>query len=142
MFKIYIKDNDKKVLGFCYHLFESMKFNYDYNKYDTVTDLEFYLMVSKSDVLGLNIDKFVVFCEQHINTKTILIEEAIEKLKKASLWRIKNKDKYAEFINLVHRGGDLFKTLVSAVNDDGKAEIMCLMILEFVNSELDDNKII
>lgn len=144
MFEIYIYDLKKKKLGFTFHLFENNRFVIDYSEHTTVTDLEYYLQDSKSDVIGLNLDKFVIFCDSNIHSKTILIEESISKLRKASTWRVKNKDKYVEFINLVARGSNLLYDLVNAQEKEnkGKAKIMCLMMMSFIEKEVNAHEVI
>jgi len=144
MFEIYIQDYKKFRLGFTFYLFENSKFVIDYSEYATKTDMDWYLRTSKSDILGLNLDKFIIFCDKSAVNKTVLIEEAIVKLRKAAGWRVKNKGKYIEFVEMVDRGKSLLYDLVNAQDKEskGKAMVMCLMITSFIQKEIDANKIV
>jgi len=143
MINIAVNDKDSKVLGFAFYLFGRQEYVYDYDNYETEFEMANHLISSKSDILGINIERFVRICSEGLPAKTILIEESIEKLRKATKWRVKNKDKYKEFLNLVLRGRSLMKDLVHAqVEHDKKVKaiMMYKIIMNFVEDEVKDDK--
>lgn len=141
MIKVYINNQEKKILGFTFYLFEGDKFVIDYDKYNCIVDMERYLRDSKGDILGINIERYVSFCECKMKSKTILIEEALNDLKKATKWRANNREKYNDFLSLIKRGENKMKDLVNSQEKENKkkALMMYCMIIDFVNNELDNN---
>ena len=143
MINIAVNDKESKVLGFAFYLFGRQEYVFDYDNYETEFEMTNYFISSKSDILGINLERFVNFCREGLPAKTILIEESIEKLNKATKWRVKNKDKYKEFLNLVLRGRSLMKDLVHAqVENDKKVKaiMMYKIITNFVEDELKDDQ--
>lgn len=143
MINVYIYDEEKRELGFAFYLFGNEQYRIDYDVYDSVIHMKDYFQGSKSDLLGINIERFLNFCKEHLKNGTFLIDEAIDKIGKATKWRVSHKQEYNKFLNLVVRGKHMFKDLVNAFND-GENKVIALMMYEimfqFVESELDVGK--
>lgn len=140
MINVYINNKERNLLGFTFYLFDNSQFVMDYDKYDNYSDLERYLKESKGDILGINMEKYVRFCEENAGENiTILIKESVSDLKKALSWRAKHRDKYNEFINLAKRGESKLKELVNSQSGENKkkALMMYCMIMDFINNESD-----
>jgi len=143
MINIYIHNEEKKELGFAFYLFGLDQYKIDYDLYDSSFKMNEYLQSSKGDILGINIERFLNFCRERIINSTFLISEAIDKINKATQWRISHKHEYEKFLNLVVRGKHMFKDLVNAF-DDGEDKVRAIMMYEimiqFVEKELDVSK--
>ena len=142
MINVYINNEEKKLLGFTFYLFGSDEFCMDYDKYDSAVDMNRYLITSKSDILGINIERFIEYCRNNAEAKTVLIDEAIHDLEKATLWRSKNRAKYKDFLSLTKRGDNKLKALVNTLQGEEKkiALMMYLTIKQFIESEIIFNK--
>lgn len=138
MIHIYINNKEKKVLGFTFHLFEGEKYVIDYGVYKDHVEMERYLESSKGDVLGINLERFINFCSKNMESKTVLIKEAISDLKKGTNWRSRNRDEYKKFINFVIRADSKMIDLVNSQENENrhKAFMMYKMLTEFVRSEV------
>ena len=73
-----------------------------------------------------------------MKSDTILIDEAINDMRKATKWRASNKHEYKKFLNFVIRADSKLVDLVNSqegVNRQ-KAFMMYKMLTEFVKSEI------
>jgi len=143
MINIAVNDKESKVLGFAFYLFGRQEYVYDYDNYETEFEMINYLISSKSDILGIKLERFVRICSEGLPAKTILIEESVTNLYKATKWRVKNKTEYKKFLNLVLRGRSMMKDLVDAQTEHDKkikAIMMYKIIINFVEDELKDDK--
>ena len=91
MINKYIYDTKTNTLGFTFWLFDNQQFVIDHDTYKDSIDMKYYFQGSKSDILGINIETYIIYCKKYITSTTVLIDESIEKLKKLTHWRIKHK---------------------------------------------------
>ncbi len=138
MINVYIEDKKNNVLGFNFYLFGSDKFVTDYDKYKDFVDMNNYLETSKSDILGINIESFLIYCEKNMMNTTHLIEESIRKLKRLNEWRVRHRYEYYRFLEFVIKGKSMFKDLVNTVNKDKKTKaiMMYYIIIDFAEKEV------
>lgn len=139
MINTYIYNKEKKVLGFTFFLFENEKFVIDYDVYESVLDMDIYYRTSKSDVLGINLERFIRYCNDSVESSTILIQEATEELNKATRWRTKNKEKYPEFLEFIIRAKTKMRDLVNSTDgvERQKAYMMYKIMIDFAKKELE-----
>ena len=139
MINTYIYNKEKRVLGFTFYLFENEQFVIDYDTYKSSLDMDIYYRTSKSDVLGINLERFIRYCKDNIGTSTILIEEAVSDLNKGTRWRVKNKEKYKEFLEFVIRAKTKMRDLVNGTDGDEKirAYMMYKIMIDFAKKELE-----
>jgi hypothetical protein len=139
MINTYIYNKEKKVLGFTFFLFENDQFVIDYDTYDSVVDMDVYYRTSKSDVLGINIERFIRYCNDSIDSDTILIQEATNDLNKATRWRVKHKEKYKDFLELVIRAKTKMRDLVNSTDgvERQRAYMMYKIMIDFAKKELE-----
>lgn len=137
MINIYIQNKEKCILGFTFHLFEGEHYRIDYDKYSDSVEMEQYLKTSKGDILGINIERFISFCDQNLTSKTILITEAFSDIRKATSWRANNRDQYEKFISFVLRAESKLIDIVNSQQGENKVKaiMMCKMIIDFAKSE-------
>lgn len=138
MIKTYIYNKEKKTLGFIFYLFENNQFVNDYDTYESVVDMDVYYRTSKSDILGINLERFIRYCNDSIDSDTILIQEATEMLNKAALWRSKHREKYKEFLEMMIRAKTRMRDLVNATDGPERirAYMMYKVMIDFVKDEL------
>ena len=140
MVTLHIYDTKKNVLGFTFHLFEREQFVIDYQKHKTTSMMKYYLQDSKSDVLGINIEKFLCFCRESLSSSTILIDESISEMNDLCAWRIENKEYFIPFLEKVKSKFSLLKVIVSGLQgaDRDKGIMMIKMIKDFVDIEIEN----
>jgi len=138
MIHIYIHNKEKNVLGFTFHLFEGEKYVVDFDTYEDTIRMDRYLQDSKGDVLGINLERFIGFCDSNMKSETVLIQEAISDLRKGTSWRAKNRAEYKKFLNFVIRADSKLIDLVNSQEGENrhKAFMMYKMLMEFVKSEV------
>jgi len=138
MINTYIYNKEKKTLGFIFYLFENNQFVNDYDTYESVADMDVYYRTSKSDILGINLERFIRYCNDSIDLDTILIQEATEMLNKAALWRSKHREKYKEFLEMMIRAKTRMRDLVNATDGPERirAYMMYKVMIDFVKDEL------
>ena len=138
MINTYIYNKEKKTLGFIFYLFENNQFVNDYDTYESVVDMDVYYKTSKSDILGINLERFIRYCNDSIDSDTILIQEATEMLNKAALWRSKHREKYKDFLEMMLRAKTRMRDLVNATDGPEriKAYMMYKVMLDFIKMEL------
>jgi len=138
MINTYIYNKEKKTLGFIFYLFENNQFVNDYDTYESVVDMDVYYRTSKSDILGINLERFISYCNDSIDSDTILIKEATEMLNKAALWRSKHREKYKDFLEMMLRAKTRMRDLVNATDGPEriKAYMMYKVMLDFIKMEL------
>lgn len=138
MINTYIYNKEKKTLGFIFYLFENNQFVNDYDTYESVVDMDVYYKTSKSDILGINLERFIRYCNDSIDSDTILIKEATEMLNKAALWRSKHREKYKDFLEMMLRAKTRMRDLVNATDGPEriKAYMMYKVMIDFIKMEL------
>jgi len=139
MITTYIYNKEKNTLGFIFYLFENNQFVNDYDVYRSSVDMDVYFRTSKSDILGINLERFIKYCNDSIDSDTILIQEATIMLNKATLWRVKNKEKYKDFLELVIRAKTKMRDLVNATDGQERVEayMMYKVMIDFTKKELE-----
>lgn len=138
MINLYVYNEEKKILGFTFYLFGHQEYVVDYDKYPDVVDMNRYFEGAKGDIVGINLEKFISFCNSNAKGRTVLIDEAISDLKKATKWRAKNREEYKKFLNLVIRGENKLIDLVNAQEGDDKikAFMMYKVLTNFIKEEV------
>lgn len=139
MITTYIYNKEKNTLGFIFYLFENNQFVNDYDVYRSSVDMDVYFRTSKSDILGINLERFIRYCNDSIDSDTILIQEATNMLNKATLWRTKNKEKYKDFLELVIRAKTKMRDLVNATDGQERTRsyMMYKVMIDFAKKELE-----
>ncbi len=137
MINTYLYDPKNKKLGFTFCLFENRQFINDYDSYASLVDMNVYFKRAKSDVIGINMEKFISYCEENILSSTALIDELLSNLKKACRWRVDNKEKYINFIELVLRGEKFMIDIINSLPKDVFVEAL-MMYKVIINFCLDE----
>lgn len=139
MINLYLYSKRKNILGFTFHLFEREQYVIDHDSYKDVVEMDRYFESSKGDIIGINLEKFIAYCESNINSPSVLIKEAASDLKKATRWRAKNKHEYEKFLKFVIRADSKMMDLVNGQSSEEckiKAYMMYKMLTDFVKEEI------
>lgn len=139
MIHLYLRSENKKILGFTFHLFEGEKYVVDHDFYKDVVEMDRYFESSKCDIIGINLERFISFCAENINSTTVLVDEALTDLRKATKWRAKHKDEYEKFLNFITRADSKMMDLVNAQATEEskiKSYMMYKMLTDFVKTEV------
>jgi len=143
MIKLYLYNEKKSILGFVFYLFEGNQFVMDHDTYKDKVEMKRYFEASKCDIVGINMERFIAFCESNMGSKTVLIEEALSDLKKGTRWRAKNKYEYKKFLNFVLRAESKMMDLVNSQEGENlkKSYMMYKLLIDFAKEEVDDSPI-
>ncbi len=138
MITLYVCSRRKSVLGFTFHLFEGEKYIVDHDFYKDNVEMDRYFESAKGDIIGINLERFISYCEENSNGKTVLVEEAITDLRKATRWRARHKSEYKKFLKFVLRADSKMTDLVNGQGSEEskiKAYMMYKMLTDFVKEE-------